>query len=73
MLDKEFQHYRLGIMKAGKNMPLDYIMVLPKVIMKKILVQTRVKLEKDYKTTIDNEIKAQRAVLNKNGLTMNNL
>jgi hypothetical protein len=37
-LDSEFQRYRLGIMKAAKNMPLDYIMVLPKVIMKKILI-----------------------------------
>jgi hypothetical protein len=44
-------------MKDGKNMPLDYIMVLPKVIMKKILIQTRLKLERDYKVTIDNEIK----------------
>lgn len=58
-------------MKAAKNMPLDYVMVLPKVIMKKILVQTRAKLERDYKTRIDNEIKSQRTMLNKQGLTMN--
>lgn len=52
-------------------MPLDYIMVLPKVIMKILRAQTRTKLEKDFKEVIDGEILKQRTELNRQGLTMN--
>ena len=34
--NKVFMQFRLGIVKTGKSMPLDYIMALPKQIMKRL-------------------------------------
>ena len=35
-LNKVFQQYKLQIIRDGKPIPLDYIMVLPKLVNKKI-------------------------------------
>jgi hypothetical protein len=67
----DFKNIAWKSLKLKKSMPLDYIMVLPKVIMKILRAQTRTKLEKDFKEVIDGEIKKQRTELNRQGLTMN--
>ena len=43
-LAKTFQRYKLAIIKESKGMPLDYVMVLPKRITRKILKQTKLNL-----------------------------
>jgi hypothetical protein len=43
-LNKEFQKYRLSIIKDGKSVPLDYMMVLPKAVTRRMIAETRKKL-----------------------------
>ena len=49
MLGKTFSQYKLKIIKEQKSIPLDYVMVLPKKITRKIKKSTRNKLAKGNK------------------------
>ena len=53
-LGKMFGQYKLKIIKEQKSIPLDYVMVLPKKITRKIKKATRTKLSKSetYKSAI---------------------
>ena len=48
-LGKTFNQYKLKIIKEQKSIPLDYVMVLPKKITRKIKKATRNKLAKTEK------------------------
>ena len=52
-LNREFQKYRLLIIKDGKPIPLDYIMVLPKIVTRDLYRETKFKLEKQKKDVIE--------------------
>lgn len=65
--NKTFLSFRFGVIKSGKTMPLDYIMNLPKQIMKKITRETKAKISVSKKDEIDAAIAARKKEMNKLG------
>ena len=57
-------------MKTAKTMPLDYIMALPKQIMKRLIKQTKQKISEIKKDEIEEAIIARKKELNKIGKVM---
>jgi len=58
-LGKVFNKYKLAIIKEAKSIPLDYIMVLPPAVSKKIKSKTRVKIVEN--TTLREQLKIKDA------------
>lgn len=56
-LKKAFESFKLSTFKAGKQLPLDYIMVLPQLVMANLYNKTTQQLCEERKSEIDKKIK----------------
>jgi len=69
-LNKIFNRYKLQIIKDSKPIPLDYIMVLPKRITRKIAKQSKKKLIVRQKEEIEYQLKEKKREMARQEQTM---